>query len=251
MAVPAPTPSDMVSRFIAMLPDLPSTLPVFVPSGGVAEITVLSAEGDHVAMYAPDELSKVGTRIEAQLRNDDGDGYDVLLHVQGSFFQGGDRVLVHASVADVVTRSGVRSAPRAQLAGVGRVRVVFSSVLAIGDEFQVRLADASTTGIAFITDALPAVGDRLAVAVDLGVRNVMLEALVAHVDPAPFGRNRIGCEIRVEHEQDRQALAEISAQSSDRSSEDARRPELGDAMSQTRSISSALHQRLKAPRSDS
>ena len=250
MSLTAPTPSGRIAQFVSMLPSLPITLPVFAPAGGVAEITIVADEGTHVALYAPDTLGGIGTEIEAQLRDDEGNGYDVKLRVKNAFFQGGDRTLVHVAVDEIVRRSGVREAPRAKLSGVARARVVFSNALPTGHEFQVRLADASSSGVAFITDMVPEVGDKLAVEVPLRSGAITLDALVAHVDPAPFGRNRIGCEVRVENERDREALAEIaSSMDGDGGSEESRRPELGDALNQSRNPVSALQQRLDSQRS--
>jgi hypothetical protein len=250
MSLSAPTPSERIAQFVGMLPSLPVTLPVFAPAGGVVEITVVADEGTHVALYAPDSFSALGTEIEAQLRDEEGNGYDVTLRVKNAFFQGGDRTLVHVAVDEIVRRSGVREAPRAKLTGVANARVVFSNVLPVGDEFQVRLADASTSGVAFVSDIVPAIGDKLAVAVPLSTGTITLDALVAHVDPAAFGRNRIGCEVQVESERDRQALAEVaSSVEGDSAGEERRRPDVGDALAQSRNPVSALQQRLDSRRS--
>jgi hypothetical protein len=250
MSLSAPTPSSRIAQFVGMLPSLPITLPVFAPAGGVVEITIVADEGSHVALYAPDSFSAIGTEIEAQLRDDEGNGYDVKLRVKNAFFQGGDRTLVHVAVDEIVPRSGVREAPRAKLTGVASARVVFSSLLPAGHEFQVRLADASTSGVAFITDMVPAIGDKLAVEVPLSTGVITLDALVAHVDPAAFGRNRVGCEVRVQNQRDRDALAEVAASvETEADSEQNRRPEVGDALAQRRNPVSALQQRLDSQRS--
>lgn len=250
MSPTTPTPSGRIAQFVGMLPSLPTTLPVFAPTGGVVEITIVADEGTHVALYAPDSFGAIGTKIEAQLRDDEGNGYDVKLQVKNAFFQGGDRTLVHVAVDDIVRRSGVRETPRAKLTGVAHARVVFSNDLPAGHDFQVRLADASASGVAFITDMVPAIGDKLAVEVPLSTGTIVLDALVAHVDPAPFGRNRIGCEVQVESERDRAALAEVALSvDDDTDSEQSRRPELGGAMTQGRNPVSALQQRLDSQRS--
>lgn len=248
MSVPAPIPSGSnLSRFLSLLPPLPAVVSVFSPEGGVVEVILAAVEGDRVIAYGPQVFMHEGAHITPQLRDDEGNGYDVELQVDEAYFQAGDQALLHLRVVDLVERSGHREAARARLSSLGRARVQFSETLSEGFEVEVRLADLSERGLAFITDLAPAVGDRFVLSASLDRRIIEIDALVTHVVPASFGRNRVGCEISVPNDDDRAVLEQVTHRV-DASTVDDRRPELNNALTQSRTEQRALQQRLNIPR---
>jgi PilZ domain-containing protein len=246
MSVPAPTPHDLLSRFLEMIPPLPTELSVFAPRGGVDEIMLATVDSWQLVGYGPQEFMHA-TEIIAQLRDDGGSGYDVVLAVAKAYFQAGDQALLHMDVIDIVPRSGYREAPRARLSEMAHARVLFAQGVPEGQEFEARLADASAHGVAFTTDLSLAIGDRVALTMELDGRRIEASALVYHCEPASFGRNRVGCEITVSDPDDRKLLARIAAEG-DGTTERNRRPDLKDALAQSRADRAALQQRLKPRR---
>ena len=61
--------------------------------------------------------------------------------------------------------------------------------------FDVRLADASPTGAAFVTERRLAAGDLLELETFIEDQPVRFEVRVVHTGPAVYGRNRVGSEI--------------------------------------------------------
>jgi hypothetical protein len=246
MSVPAPTPHDLLGRFLAMMPPLPTGIAVVAPRGGIEELMLATVDGGQLVGYGPQHFMDA-TEITAQLRDEAGTGFDVVFGVARAVFQAGDQALLHMDVLDIVPRSGEREAPRVRLAEMAQAFVRYSESLAPGEEFEVRLADLSERGIAFVTDLAPTVGDRLRLTVRLDGRAVELEALVGHVDPAAFGRNRVGCEISVRDPGDRDLIAGLAREDAAGSPHD-RRPDLSSALWQSRAGQDALQQRLNPRR---
>ncbi|MGN6379760.1 MAG: PilZ domain-containing protein [Gaiellales bacterium] len=245
MSVPSPTPHDPLSRFLGMLPPLPTSVSVFAPRGGVEEIMLATVDNGLLVGYGPQAFLNA-TEVVTNLRDDSGSGHDVVLSVAKAFFQAGDQALLHLEVADIIPRPGHRETPRARLSEMARAHVSFSTTLPHGQEFEVRMADASSRGIAFITDLELALGDRVDLTLEIDGRPLELSVLVYHSEPATFGRNRVGCEITAADPADRDLLSELAAD--DDAGEHDRRPELKDALEQSRADRAALQQRLNPRR---
>jgi hypothetical protein len=205
-----------------------------------------TVDGGQLVGYGPQHFMDA-TEMTAQLRDEAGTGFDVVFGVAGAVFQAGDQALLHMDVLDIVPRSGEREAPRVRLAEMAQALVRYSESLAPGEAFEVRLADLSEGGIAFVTDLVPTVGDRLLLTLGLDGRAVEVDALVGHVDPAAFGRNRVGCEVTVRNPQDRALIAGLARGDSAGGPQD-RRPELSNALWQSRAGQAALQQRLNPRR---
>jgi PilZ domain len=246
MPAPAPTPRDLLTRFLEMLPPLPTELSVFAPRGGVEEIMLATVDGGQLVGYGPQDFMHA-TEVVAHLRDDSGSGYDIVMSVAKAYFQAGDQALLHMDVADILPRSGYRETPRARLSEMAHARVLYSHSVPEGQEFEARLADASTYGVAFTTDLALAIGDRVSLVMQLDGHRIDANALVFHSEPAAFGRNRIGCEISVADADDRELLARLAAED-DGTTEQNRRPDLKDALAQSRADRAALQQRLNPRR---
>ncbi len=247
MSVPAASVPDPLAQFLGMLPALPAGIAVFSPAGGIVELELAGVDGRRVVGYGPQVFMKVGAVITAQLRDASGAGYDVELRVEEAYFQAGDQALLYMTVREIVQRSGERETPRAQLAETAHAQVVFSQSLATGATYEVRLADISASGVSFISDQTPVVGDRFAVEIVLNGRRVLIDSRVTRVDPAAFGRNRVGCETSLENDWDRAALERLAGQA-DTSSPDHRRPDMKDALAASRAEQAALQERLNMHR---
>jgi PilZ domain len=245
MSVPAPTPRDLLRSFLELLPPLPTAISVFAPRGGVEEIMLAAVDAGQLVGYGPQAFLHA-TEVVAQLRDDSGDGCDVVMTVTKAYFQAGDQALLHMDVSEIIDRAGHRVEPRTRLSEMARARIEYSESGNDGHEFEVRLADASERGIAFITDLELALGDRVALEMLVDGRPIRLTALVYHSEPSSFGRNRVGCEISEADMPVRTLLASLA--SDDDGTALQRRPDLRDALEQSRADRAALQQRLKPRR---
>lgn len=246
MSVPAPHSSDRLRQFLDMLPPLPTEISVFGPRGGVEEIMLATVDAGQLVGYGP-QVFMHATEVMAQLRDDAGNGCDVVLAVRNAYFQAGDQALLHMDVTEIIDRPGHRERPRARLSEMARARIAYSQSSPDGHEFEVRLADVSERGIAFITDLELTIGDRVELEMQLDGRPLRIAALVYHAEPATFGRNRVGCEIPEAEQSDRALLAGLAAEE-DAGTALERRPDLRDALEQSRADRAALQQRLKPRR---
>jgi hypothetical protein len=89
----------------------------------------------------------------------------------------------------------------------------------------VRLVDVSATGLAFVSQRELSAGDLLRLVFPLGGRRLKVEARVVRMDPAPYGRHRIGCEITEIGDLDRKTIAQVAEEADAAGSEQERRPE--------------------------
>ena len=240
-----PPAAALEEQFIAMLGELPATISVFAPSGGIEYLQVASLDhAGRVIAYGPDEFMEPGFEFVAELRDAEGGGFDIQLTVVESFFQAGDRALLNMTVADIIERAGERETPRAPVSEVAEAQIQYSAVLPEKTRMEVRVADVSLRGIALLTDKVVAVGDTMRVDAIVRGRNIIMGVRVARIDPAAFGRYRMGCEITRIGAADRAFLGDLAA-SARSGSPDQRRPETIEVLSQSRAEQAPLKERLR------
>src|SRR4029079_19581233 len=78
--------------------------------------------------------------------------------------------------------------------------------------FDVRLADLSPTGVAFITDRSFHTGDFFAMMVTIRGQLIRLQARALQTSPSHYGRQRVGCEILQIADDDRRHISALSAE---------------------------------------
>lgn len=228
MAHPQPSPGDSVTRFLRMLAPLPTEVEVVAGSGDPARVLLADVEGDRIIAYGPQLFMQIGLTMTAQLRDAGGGGYDVVLSVAECYFQAGDQTLMHLEVRSIDERPGERDAPRARVSDSALLTVIRSTRMHPGHEFQVRLADLSADGVAFLTELSLAIGDVVRVEAGVDGRPFSAEARIVRLDPASFGRARVGCELIELGTQAREAIGRI-AERFDEGSAGERRPRDGGA----------------------
>ena len=136
-----------------------------------------------------------GLTLTWQQRNQEGDGHNVRFTIQRTFFQSGAELLLHLYVSSIEDHFASRTAPRARVSVPASAGALRPRSIDRGERLEVRLADVSPTGVAFITNRTLPVRRH---GRDLGraaQRLVRLEARVVAQIPAVYGRNRVGCEI--------------------------------------------------------
>ena len=145
-------PSELLRSALSLLPPLPCSVNVLSQEGGSFSPTLAAVEGDLVYAYGARALVKDDLILEARLRDDRDEGWDIHFSILRTYFQSGDDLLLHLNVVPVKPRSATRLAARAHLAELATARVVYAHSYERGELFDVRLADASPTGAAFVTE---------------------------------------------------------------------------------------------------
>ena len=165
-----------------------------------------------VIAYGPEEFTEEGFEITAELRDAQGSGYDIAADGVGELLPG--------RRPGAAAHDGGRRSSSAPASGRRRERrcpssprppIRYSAVLPEKSAFEVRVADVSRAGSRFWPKRPSAVGDTMRVDAILRGRNVIMDVRVARIDPAAFGRYRMGCEITRIGAADRAFLADLAA----------------------------------------
>jgi hypothetical protein len=242
-------PSELLRSALSLLPPLPCSVEVLSPEGGSFPMTLAAVEGNLVYAYGARDLVRDDLVLEARLRDDRGEGWDIHFSILRSYFQSGDDLMLHLNVVAVEPRSATRLAARAHLAELATARVLYAHSYEQAELFDVRLADASPTGAAFVTERRLATGDLLELETYIEDQVVRFEVRVVHTGPAVYGRNRVGSEITTILEADRHLLLRLAERYQRDDSAEQRDPDL--AVLRTAARSQQSLNRRRAPRNDS
>ena len=119
-------PSELLRSALSLLPPLPCSVEVLSPDGGSFSLTLAAVEGNLVYAYGARKLVRDDLVLEARLRDDRGEGWDIHFSILRSYFQSGDDLLLHLNVVSVEPRSATRLAARAHLAELATARVLYA-----------------------------------------------------------------------------------------------------------------------------
>lgn len=238
-----PSRADLLRLALGVLPPPPALLDVLSEDGGSFRVALDGMEQDLLRVYAPRTAVRTGLRLLARITDQDRGGYEVEFEVAEVFFHTGAEALAQVLVTQVRRRKMRRLATRVPVAATAVGRIVFCRSLPEGTEIDVRVADVSTTGVAFSSRQPLDAGDLVDLEAHLAGRAMTIGVRVVRCDPAPYGRFRIGCEITDLPVSDRQALGALADESGDDSSAARRRPDApgGKAL---RSAATGLMQRI-------
>jgi PilZ domain-containing protein len=237
-------PDDALSRLLGLVPTLPTEVTVSCPELGDARILLADVDRGHLIAYGPQALMQDGLLLTLPLRDSSGGGHDVVLRVASSFYQVGDQTMLHLIPETIEMRPGHRENPRYVVDEAADAYVLEAAKLT-PRSFQVRVADLSETGFAFLTELELSVNDAVMLTVSIGERPVTVQGRVRRVDAAPL-RNRIACETTRVQEWDRRAigrLARIQEELLERPDAD-RRPDVAEARAQSRREQHQLQVRM-------
>jgi hypothetical protein len=228
------TPNETVRSALSLLPPFPCSIDVISADGGTFPLTLAAIEGSLIYAYGDRELVRNGLRLEARLRDDRGEGWDIRFEIVRSYFQSGDDLLLHLNVVGLEQRDAERGAPRATVAELATARILYAKNHDSGELFDVRLADVAPTGAAFVTERRLSTGDIVEIDTRIGDQPLRFELRVLRTIPAIYGRNRVGGEITSILEADRHRLLEVARAYGSDGSADERDPEMLERLSSAR-----------------
>jgi PilZ domain len=221
--MPKPTRHEMLALALGVLPPPPMDVEVLSEDGGAFTLKIVEQEGELLHAFAPRNLVRKELHLLARVTDEARGRYEVELEIDEAYFHSGAEALVHAAVSGVRHRKMRRSAPRIPITERAQARVLFCRSLPRHHTLDVRLSDVSTTGIGFTAAQTLDAGDLLVVSVTLAGCPVDIETRVVRVDPAPYGRSRVGCEITELREADRRLIADLALRMPEAGSEAERR----------------------------
>jgi hypothetical protein len=205
-----PARKRLADLAIGAMSGMPQTLDVFSADGGVVTLELLGREANNLVAHAPRLRVRPQLELHARTQTTSGGGFDIVLVVADVFDAGEGMATVHLQVAEVKQRESHRTLPRAEVKELALLHVLGGRALPEGEEFDVRLADLSPAGLAFITDQRFYIGDRFALMVSVEGRLLRLQARVLQTTGFPWGRIRVGCEIVSIGDSDRERIAELT-----------------------------------------
>ena len=241
-----PTREELLTLALGVLPPPPFQIDVLSEDGGSFTLAVYGREDDVLQAFAAADQVRKDLHMLARITDELRGRYELEFEVADAFFHSGEETLVHIAVSGVRHRKMRRAAPRAAVAEPATARVVFCRTLPRDSRVEVRLADVSTTGLAFIAAQRLDVGDLLGVSTRLRGRPVEMEVRVIRTDPAPYNRFRIGCEITELDEDARRIVADLAARAASDTGLEAedRRPEVREARERLRAQQGGLTTRI-------
>ena len=214
---------DLTQLALSILSQQPTdAVEAFSSDGGVVTLRILPERGPFVVAEAPRLRVRDGLDLLLRTNDPGGGGHDISLTVADLREQPDWTARVQLRVLDVQRRHGVRVTPRARLEETATVHVLGARAIAKDEEIEVRLADLSASGVAFVTGLTFHVGDRLAMLARLGGRALRLQARVLQTSEADPGEQRVGCEILQISDGDRRRIAELTTRAPDTGSPDQR-----------------------------
>ena len=227
-------PSDILRSALSLLPPMPSSVDVIAEEGGSFALTLAAVEGNLVYGYGNRALVRPELELEARLRDDLGEGWNIRFAILRTYFQSGDDLLLHLNVAGVEPHTSDRRVARGHVAELAVARVLYAQNHTRDERFDVRLADVSPTGVAFVTARTLVTGDLLELDTALDGQPLRFEARVVHMTPAIYGRNRVGCEITTILEADRHKLLKVTQRADGDGSADERNPDVAERLESAR-----------------
>jgi hypothetical protein len=198
---------------VSILSQQPShKVDAFSGDGGVVALELRSQEGVYVLAEAP--RLRVRPQLELLVRTHDatGGGHDITLTVADVLRHSEWTAAVQLRVLDVQRRQSERVTPRTALEELALVHVMGARGIAQGEEFDVRLADLSASGVAFVTDRTFHIGDSIAIMATIGSRVLRLQARVLQTSLSHYGRQRVGCEILQITDEDRRRISALTCE---------------------------------------
>ena len=230
---PQPDQEELLTLALGVLPELPTAVEVLSEDGGAFTVSLDKVEESLLHGHGPRDHVRTELHLLARITDESRGRYEIELEVREEFFVTGKQSLLHMAVSGVRRRKMRRAAPRVPVSESASARVVFCRTLPRDSTVDVKLADISTTGVAFTSRRPLDPGDLLALSTRLARRPLTMEARVIRCDPAPYDRFRIGCELTDLEEDARDVIAGLAAAAPSGSAAE-RRPEVAEARARLR-----------------
>jgi hypothetical protein len=208
-----PNDKKLTDLAIGILSQLASpTVDVFSADGGVLTLEMKHQDGTYIVANAPRLRVRPQLELLARTTETSGGGYDIELVVAEIFYESQWVAKLHLRVTDVRRRDSHRVTARARIEEVAQLHVMVARAIAENKTFDVRLADLSPSGVAFVTEHEFTIGDRFALMATAGGRVLRMQARVLQTSRSHYGRQRVGCEILQITEDDRRRIAELTTE---------------------------------------
>jgi hypothetical protein len=207
------TDTKLADLAVSILSQLPTPkVEALSAGGGVVMLELQSQDGADILAEAPRPQVRPELGLLVRTNELSGGGYDIALTVVDTMHRTESTIGVRLQVLDVQRRESERTTPRAAVEELALMHVLGARKIAEGEEFDVRLADLSPSGVAFVTDRSFHTGDFFAMMVTVRGRLLRLQARALQTSPSHYGRQRVGCEILQITDDDRSRISALTVE---------------------------------------
>jgi hypothetical protein len=149
-----PNEKKVTDLAVSILSQLASaTVDVFSADGGVLALEMKHQDGSYIVANAPRLRVKPQLELLARTTEASGGGYDIELLVAEIFYESEWVAKLHLRVTDVRRRDSHRVTARARIEELAQLHVMGARAIAENETFDVRLADLSPSGVAFVLES--------------------------------------------------------------------------------------------------
>jgi hypothetical protein len=206
---------DITGRKQLLLPEPPRTVEMLTEEGGALRIELISRNGLEYRARAPRLRLRPKSSLQARVDAVDGGGYDVDMLVADIEPETKWTVIVRLRVTAMHARPARRVTQRVRVGERAPLYAMACRAVAAGEQFDVAIADLSTTGLAFATDREFHPGDLVALMPLVDGQAMRLRARVLRSEPLDDVLVRVGCEIAAITETNRERIARLAGDTAD------------------------------------
>jgi PilZ domain-containing protein len=203
-------PRDIVGRAELVLPEPPAKLELLAAAGGSMKIELLSRNGLEYRARAPKLRLQPRSTLRARVDAIDGGGHDVEMLVAGIEPESKWTVIARLQVTAIHERSAQRTTARVRVGERAPLYAMACRAIRAGEQFDVEVADLSTTGVAFVSDRAFHPGDLVALMPSVDGQPVRLRVRVLRADPLDDALARVGCEIDAVTDANRERIGRLA-----------------------------------------
>jgi hypothetical protein len=209
MTMPILNPNAITRRAELLLPEPPATLEMLAETGAALRIELLSRNGLEYRARAPRLRVQPNSSLRGRVDAIAGAGHDVEMLITSVEPETGWTAIVRLQVTAIHERSASRVTPRVRVCERAPLYAMTCRAVRTGEQFEVEVADLSTTGIAFVSDREFHAGDLVALMPVVDGHAMRLRARVLTAERLDAALMRVGCEITAVTQPNRERIARL------------------------------------------
>lgn len=129
--------------------------------GGILRVHRLTVENDRATATAPRLSVATGMSLTGRILGPDGGPWEISIHVEDASYHTADLAMLRMVITGVEVDTSRRNAERVPIGGMAWLEAVNCQEIVDGDRVDGTLEDLSRTGVAFTTNRVLRIGDRL------------------------------------------------------------------------------------------
>jgi PilZ domain len=211
MTMPILNPNAITRRAELLLPEPPATLEMVAETGAALRIELLSRNGLEYRARAPRLRVRPNSSLRGRVNAIEGAGHDVEMLITSVEPETGWTAIVRLQVTAIHERSASRVTPRVRVGERAPLYAMTCRAIRTGEQFEVEVADLSTTRIAFVSDREFHTGDLVALMPVVDGQAMRLRARVLDAERVDAALMRVGCEIAAITRPNRERIARLAS----------------------------------------